>query len=157
MNRFYIEQNNGKVNICDNESGEVIIKSVDIIGAYDDLVRLNSSSLSKNIDNDISAIKEKYKKNYIKTNNLQKLQIAKQQYDELEAIRIKASNIMVNKKYEVCVHLHYKNKISISLCKNSIWAQFDLIDGEVNVTNRGNYNDAEIENMLVFIENWLGE
>jgi hypothetical protein len=92
-------------------------------------------------------------------NNLQKLHTAKSQHDELEAIRIKASNLLVNEKYDTCVHFHYENKISISCAaksdKATIWAQFDLIDGEVSVTTRGNYNDDEIDGMVMFIESWL--
>jgi hypothetical protein len=36
-----------------------------------------------------------------------------------------------------------------------VWAQFDMIDGEISVTNRGNYKDAEIDGMIVFIKTWL--
>jgi len=91
--------------------------------------------------------------------NIDKLLQAKNQYDELEAIRIKASNLLVNEKYDACVHLHYDNKIGIS-CNtkgnmNCVWAQFDLIDGEISVTDRGNYNDAEIEGMVMFFEEWV--
>lgn len=91
--------------------------------------------------------------------NINKLIKAKKQYDELEAIRLKASNLMVNEKYDACVHLHYDNKIGIS-CNtkdnmNCVWAQFDLIDGEITVTARGNYNDTEIDGMVMFIESWL--
>ena len=92
-------------------------------------------------------------------NNLQKLQNAKKQYDELESIRLKASDLLVSGKYDVCVHLHYEKKIIISCAtKNDIdyvWASFELIDGELNVTNRGNYTDAEIEGMLIFLEEWI--
>lgn len=91
--------------------------------------------------------------------NIQKLQLAKQQYDELEAIRIKASNLMVNEKYDTCVHFHYENKISISCTaksdKPAIWASFDLIGGEISVTARGNYNDADIEDIMIFLEGWI--
>jgi hypothetical protein len=91
--------------------------------------------------------------------NIEKLQLAKQQYDELEAIRVKASNLLVNEKYDTCVHFHYENKIVISCAaksdKASIWAQFYLINWEISVTARGNYNDADIEGMVMFIEEWI--
>jgi hypothetical protein len=93
--------------------------------------------------------------------NIEKLQQAKKQHDELESIRLKASNLLVNEKYDTCVHFHYENKIVISCAaktdKGSIWAQFDLINGEISVTARGNYKDAEIEAMTLFIERWLCE
>jgi len=91
--------------------------------------------------------------------NIDKLLKAKKQYDELEAIRVKASNLLVNEKYDTCVHFHYENKIVISCADKSdspsIWAQFDLIGGEIYVTNRGNYNDAEIDGMVMFLAEWL--
>lgn len=91
--------------------------------------------------------------------NLDKLKIAKKQYDELEEIRIKASNLMDNELYDICVHFHYNDKISISCsAKNNnpgIWAQFYLIGDDVTVIEQRNYSERQIDEMICWIENWI--
>jgi hypothetical protein len=94
--------------------------------------------------------------------NLQKLQQAKKQYDDLEGIRLKASNLFDNEKYLVCVHLHYDKVVVISCGINGtypiIYASFEMMidDGHVTPIERRHYTDQEIEDMMIFIEGIVG-
>lgn len=97
-------------------------------------------------------------------NNIEKLRKAKNQYDELEAIRLKASSIFNNDKYLVCVHLHYTKIITISCAINTkdgnhVYASFEMMldTGNITPVERRNYSEIEIDEMLMFLENILAQ